>query len=141
MSRVVTALITGEVPGHGIAAPVRFSYDPADAFAVRMDLTEVCAAAGQDSDPAVVWTFARSILSRGLVGGRAGIGDVVIERDGVWLNVGLTSPDGDAVFRFPAYALHRFVVATERAVLIGDESRHMAATIDAAVARLLDGVS
>lgn len=141
MSGLVHDTITGQVVGHGVAAPVRFLYDPADPYAVVMDLTALCAAAGQDTDPPVLWTFARSVLVRGLVGGHEGIGDVRVTRDGAWLDIALSSPDGSGTFRFPAEALHRFVVRTERLVLIGDESRHMAATVDAAVERLLGGVS
>lgn len=139
-SRVVHDLITGTVVDHNIAAPVRFLYDPADPYAVAVDITEH---AKQDSNwdgNPCVWTFARSLLVRGLVGGHAGDMDVVIDTDGPWLDITLSSQDGAATFRFPAQALHRFVVRTERAVLVGDESRHMAATIDEAVARLLGGV-
>lgn len=140
MSGLVHATITGKVVGYDVAAPVRFLYEPADPYAVVMDLTAICATAGRDSDPAVLWTFARSLLVRGLVGSHAGDGDVGVFLDGGWLDIALSSPDGCATFRFPAQAMHRFVVRTERAVLVGDESRHMAATIDAAVARLLGGV-
>ena len=140
MRGLVHATITGTIPGYDNAGPVTFLYDPADPYAIVMDLTTLCAREEQQG-MTVLWTFARSLLVRGLVGGHAGDMDVVVNTDGPWLDVTLSSPDGSATFRFPAQALHRFVVRTERAVLVGDESRHMVATIDAAVARLLDGVS
>ena len=140
MSGLVHDTITGQVVGYGIAGPVKWIYDPADPHAVMMDLSVLCTEPEQQGQ-VVQWTFARSILVRGLVGGQAGIGDVRITRNGPWLDIALTSPDGHGVFRFPAATLHRFVVRTERVVLIGDESRHMAATLDDAVARLLGGVS
>lgn len=139
MSGLINDLITGDVIGHSVSGPVRFLYDPADPYAVVLDLSALTVAAGDPRE--VLWTFARSILVRGLVGGYAGLGDVRVERDGCWLDIALTSSDGTGAFRFPAQAVHRFVVRTERAVLVGDESRHMTATIDAAVERLLGGVS
>lgn len=142
-SRVISDLITGECGE--TSAPVRFLYDPADPYAVVMDLTALASAAADgctcsrcDDTSPVLWTFARSLLVRALVGGHAGPGDVVIERAGVYLDVTLTSPEGTGTFRFPAQALHRFVLRTEALVLVGDESRHL--DVDAAITELLRGV-
>lgn len=135
MSGLVHATITGETDG--ISAPVRFLYEPADPHAVTVDFTEHAKTAKEHNGDPIVWTFARCLLIRGLGDGHAGQGDVVVALDGSWLTVTLSSPDGTGTFRFLASAVRKFVARTERAVLVGDESRHMAATIDAAVERLL----
>jgi hypothetical protein len=71
----------------------------------------------------------------------AGDGDVVIDRNGPWVDIALSSPDGAATFRFAAQPLHRFILRTEGLVLIGDEARFQAPAIDDAVRRLLDGAA
>ena len=93
MSGLVHDTITCQVVGYGIAGPVKWIYDPADPHAVMMDLSVLCTEPEQQGQ-VVQWTFARSILVRGLVGGQAGIGDVRITRNGPWLDIALTSPDG-----------------------------------------------
>lgn len=138
-SRVITDTITGEVPGYTNAGPARFLYNPADPYAIVVDLTALVTRAEQRGKT-VLWEFARSLLVRALTGGHAGDGDVVIDRDGAWVDIALSSPDGAATFRFPAQPLHRFILRTESLVLLGDESRHYAPVIDDTINRLLGGV-
>ncbi len=139
-SGAINDLITGTVVAHDITEPVRFLYDPADPYAVTLDITgHARRATSWDGNP-VVWTFARSLLVRGLTGGRAGESDVVIDRNGPWLDIALSSPDGSETLRFPAAAVHRFVVRTEGLVLVGDEARHQADALDDAIAQILGGV-
>lgn len=137
---MISDLITGE--SKGFSAPVRFLYDDADPYAVSLDFTDLNTAAGHEDEAPCVWTFARQILIPGNVADEdtAHRQDVRVHRDGAWLIVGLRSQDGAEDFRFPAQAVARFVHRTMVAVPLGRESRHMAATLDAAVARLLGGV-
>lgn len=136
MSGLVHATITGEVVGHPIAAPVKFVYDPADPYAVVVDFTGLTTEPEQLGET-IMWTFARSLLAAALTSGHAGHGDVALTAHRPWLTIALSSPDGTGRFRFPTRPVHRWLVATERAVPIGDEARHQAAALDAAVERLL----
>jgi hypothetical protein len=141
-SRIITDLITGDVAGHPeICAPVRFVYNPADPYAVVLDLTAIREAVHEGSSP-VLWTFARQILIPGNCADldTAGVQDVQAWRSGAWLVVSLVSPVGTGMVRFPAQAVARFAHRTQVAVPSGHESRHMAAAVDAAIARLLGGV-
>lgn len=143
MSGLITDTITGEAVDHPeIAAPVRLIYNPDDPYAVTLDLTAIREAAHEGSEP-VVWTFAREILVPGNIPDldTAEVQDVQVWRSGAWLVVSLSTPDGTGMIRFPAQAVARFVHRTMAAVPLGRESRHMVATIDAAVERLLGGVS
>lgn len=142
MSGLVTATITGEIPGTSFAAPVRFDYNPCDPYAVSLDCTAINVAAGEPYQE-VVWTFARQVLVPGNVPDEDtdGIQDVMAHREGIYLCLHLSSPEGTGKLRFFAQAVLRFVQRTQVEVPIGGESKHMTAAIDAAVARLLDGVS
>lgn len=141
MSRAVTATITGT--SSFTAAPVTFRYDPVSPYAVTVDLTAlddaICAHNGEpvDGDPRV-WMFERDLLVFGALDGPAGIGDVVIARDGVWLDIRLTVDDESATVRVLAQAVQRFLTATFAEVHLGDESEHL--DVDGAIAELLRGV-
>ena len=108
-----------------------FSYDPADPYAVTMQL--------EARSGSVTWTFARDLLAEGLYH-PAGEGDVQI-----WpclSNVGeavviveLSSPDGTALLQTSSRAVQGFVNAIYQAVPDGGESAHV--SMDALVSRLL----
>ena len=147
MSGLVHATITGEAPSEPrIAAPVRWLYDPADPYAVSVDLTELTRVGNQahgiagDDDPRV-WTFGRYLLAEGLHDGPSGEGDVRVSQIGPWLLIRLAVDDESCTVRFSSSAVDRFVRQTRREVRLGGESKRMAAAIDDACARLLGGVS
>lgn len=108
-----------------------FSYDPADPYAVTMQL--------EARSGSVTWTFARDLLAEGLYH-PAGEGDVQI-----WpclSNVGeavviveLSSPDGTALLQTSSRAVQGFVNTIYQAVPDGGESAHV--SMDALVSRLL----
>jgi hypothetical protein len=149
-SRVISDLITGTCEGWAngqhvkVDRPVRFLYDPSDPYAVTLDCTDLSDAAeletgGAPSTAPIVWTFARALLTDALItDGRSGLHDVSIERDGAYLAITLTSPDGTATLRFLRQALIRFVLRTEQLVPLGRESEHL--DVDTAIRRLLGGV-
>lgn len=88
---------------------------------------------------AVVWTFARELLTEGL---HEPVGDGDVQ---VWpcLNstgqavviIELRSPDGMALIQAPSRAVHAFVARTEEIVPVGQESSRLA--LDRLISQLL----
>lgn len=122
------------VPG-AATLPVRadLDYDVTDPYAVTVAF-HTGAAGGE----VVRWTFARQLLSDGIVV-PAGEGDVQ-----VWPSSGdaggavclsLSSPSGRALFEVPLGDLLEFLGRTYQAVPTGDESSHV--DVDAELALLL----
>lgn len=119
--------------------PVRagLRYDAADPYAVQ-----VCFHTGDHShapdDDVVEWTFARSLLTDGVVG-PAGEGDVQVwpSRSGGQpvVCLALSSPSGRALFEVPLPELAEFLGQTYQAVPTGDESDHV--DVDSELALLL----
>jgi hypothetical protein len=105
----------GETTNGSVLA--RFSYDPADPFAVTARFTT--------GDLEVAWTFSRDLLRDGLEGA-AGLGDVRFSHAGkASLNMDLASPDGRARIVCDATALGRFLACSYAILPSGKESTHL----------------
>ncbi len=124
------------VPGAS-SMPVRaeLNYDISDPYAVQVSFHTGGGVTGGD---VVQWTFARQLLSDGVVV-PAGEGDVQ-----VWPSNGsgapavclsLSSPSGRALFELPLGELVEFLGRTYEAVPTGAESHHV--DVDAELALLL----
>jgi hypothetical protein len=146
VASVISATITGQVASRpSLAAPVTFRYNPADPYAVVIDLTALTHVAetasgeplGRDS---VVWTVGRYLFVEGLHDGPTGDGDVRVSRDGPWLLVRLCVDGHAFTVRFASTAVDRFLRQTRREVRLGGESKRMAVVVDDTIARLLGGV-
>jgi hypothetical protein len=100
---------------------VSLSFDPADPWAVALDLY---------AEPAPVrWTFSRDLLIEGLHE-PAGQGDVLVapsldEDGGAVVVIELRSPDGSLVGQLPARELTTFVHGVLAAVPTGAETAHL----------------
>lgn len=122
------------VPGAS-ALPVRadLDYDVADPYAVRISF-HTGAAGGE----VVQWTFARQLLSDGIIV-PAGEGDVQVWPSagdaGAVVCLSLSSPSGRALFEVPLGDLLEFLGRSYEAVPTGAESRHV--DVDAELALLL----
>jgi len=127
-SELQVVLVVPDGPG----APVRAiaSYDPADPYAVTL--------AFHTGAEAVLWTFARSLLTDG-VGAHAGEGDVrtwPTVRDGqAVVCLSLSSPAGKALFELPVGPLVEFLTMTYTAVPTGAEADQV--DLDAELEHLL----
>jgi Streptomyces sporulation and cell division protein, SsgA len=108
-----------------LLVPASFSYSHEDPYAIHV-------AFHVGEDKSVEWTFARDLLSTGIMG-RRGIGDVR-----VWpsagaegraprsvLNIEIRSPFGEAHFEAPANEILDFVRRTCQIVPVGKESDHL----------------
>ena len=118
------------------ALPVRagLRYDALDPYAVQVGFHT-----GNTGDGDVVeWTFARSLLSDGVVGS-VGEGDVQAwpsrSSGAPIVCLSLSSPSGSALFELPLPELADFLGHTYDAVPLGRESEHM--HVDAELALLL----
>lgn len=126
-----------------VRLPVTLAYHPEDPLAVRMgfpaefSLDEPAdgpGGAAQAAD-AVVWVFARHLLSAGLEL-PAGLGDVHVRpAAGRRTTVELRAPEGTALLRFDTADLRRFLRRSHLLVPEGEEHRHLDA--DRALAELL----
>ncbi|MEV6118722.1 SsgA family sporulation/cell division regulator [Streptomyces sp. NPDC052109] len=101
---------------------VRFSYDAADPFAVRMDFTG-CAGV------AAPWVFARDLLYAGLQE-LSGIGHVRVwpdrRRHGAGsIRILLNGREGTAVLRVPAAPFEKWLTKTFSVVPAGTEQDHL----------------
>jgi hypothetical protein len=106
-------------------------FEPTDPYAVSMNL--------EARSGTVVWTFARELLAEGLYE-PVGDGDVQVwpclsNQGEAVVIIELSSPDGMAMLQAPSRAVHDFVVRTQAAVPVGDESAHLA--LDSLIAQLL----
>lgn len=118
---------------HGMTTPLPASlrYDTSDPYAVN-----VCFGAGENT---VAWTFARDLLSAGLVD-PTGDGDVHVwtcldDRGLATLVVELCSPAGDALVQFRPDDVSSFVERMHAAVPEGQESAHI--DVDAMIAEIM----
>lgn len=107
--------------GSAIAVPARLRYDTTDPFAV-----DAVFRAGSAGDPEITWTFARALLTDGLLG-PVGDGDVHIgpdtdERHDPVISLTLQSPSGSARFALPHAAVLRFLERTYAEVPPGTEA-------------------
>jgi hypothetical protein len=109
-----------------VALKASFRYSREDAYAVWIAFH-----VGLD-DP-IEWTFARDLLSTGIQGQRAGLGDVTVwpsagtedGRPGSVLNIELVSPFGRAHFEAPAGEISDFLRRTYQIVPAGQESEYI----------------
>lgn len=113
---------TGAAPSLG----AEFRYDPADPFAVSMDLESIYGP--------VRWTFARELILNGRFE-PTGDGDVHIwpclDADGAAVViVELHSPDGAVVLQLPSRAVHEFASFSLEAVPEGAEQHDIDAWIE-----------
>lgn len=126
-------VLPGQAP---LAVQAGLSYEVDDPYAV----TVAFHTAGEDgqAQETVCWTFARSLLSDGLIG-PVGAGDVEVwpgaSGDERVLCLSLTSPCGSALFEAPVEGLETFLAQTYRAVPAGTESDLV--DVDIELARLL----
>ena len=111
--------------------PVRahFTYRSADPYAVQLDFY-------LDTRRSVRWTFARDLLTTGLVF-PAGCADVQVwpADDGMGVHLCLESPQGEALFEIPLAPLSRWLGRTYQLVPPGEEPRHL--SLDTRLERLL----
>ena len=117
---------------HGQPAPVvtRWSYDPADPFAVTLGVRT-------RSDRFVEWLIARDLVVEALRA-QAGCGDVRMSPQRVQgydiVEIEIRSTDGRAVLEVDRDLLAEFVDASVALVAIGDESAHM--DLDAEISKI-----
>ena len=115
------------------ALPVRasMSYDAADPYAVRVSFHT-------GTGDAVLWTFARQLLTDGVTA-PAGQGDVrtwpATSERGPVVCLSLSSPSGSALFELPVPELVEFLTMTYAAVPTGSEADHV--DVEAELAELL----
>ncbi|MFF2200620.1 SsgA family sporulation/cell division regulator [Streptomyces sp. NPDC058145] len=108
--------------GEAVRVEVRFSYDPADPFAVRMDFRD-------GPETIAPWLFSRDLLDAGL---RAPSGEGFVR---VWppcrchgsttLRILLRGAGGAAVLYIPADPFEDWLTETFEAVPAGTESSHL----------------
>ncbi|MFG2824741.1 SsgA family sporulation/cell division regulator [Kitasatospora sp. NPDC048365] len=121
VDRIDTEVVVA--PGLTVPVPACLRYDPAEPYAVHLDM-QVYAGAP------VRWTFARDLLATGTTTW-AGGGDVSVfpdpapdaERDTVFIS--LTGEESTAVLRVPTAVVRAFLARSERIVPIGDEHHHV----------------
>ena len=118
---------------HGMTTPLPASlrYDASDAYAVTVSF-----GSGENT---VAWTFARDLLSSGLVE-PTGDGDVHVwscldDRGLATLVVELCSPAGDALVQFRPDDVASFVERMHTAVPQGEESTYF--DVDAMIAEIM----
>lgn len=115
-------------------------YDPADPYAVHMDLS--CGCDGEDYEhETVTWIYARELLALGLsrpVDYPAGHMDVQVWTEGPTVRLRLSTPDGTSVLAVPYIDVSRFVRRSYRTVPDGREADHL--DVDAAIRALLSEV-
>jgi len=105
--------------------PASFSYSREDPYAIHV-------AFHVGEDKSVEWTFARDLLSMGIVAGE-GIGDVRVwpsagaadHAPGTMVNIAVRSPFGTAHFEAPATEICDFVRRTCQIVPVGGESDYL----------------
>jgi hypothetical protein len=119
----------------GPALPLRadIEYSPEDPYAVRVTFHT-----GTAEDEVVAWTFARSLLTDGVMG-PVGDGDVQVwpstTRGVSSVCLSLTSPSGRALFEAPLADIVQFLARTYTLVPTGHESDFV--DVDAELALLL----
>jgi hypothetical protein len=125
-------IVSGQAP---IPMAASLFYSAVDPYAVRV-------AFHVGLDEPVEWVFARDILADG-ARGFEGVGDVRVwpsaDTNGrlAVLNIRLSSPSGEALFRFPAADVTKFLTATHQLVPRGCEFLYL--DIDAELTSLLEG--
>jgi hypothetical protein len=108
--------------------PASFSYSREDPYAVHV-------AFHVGEGKSVEWTFARDLLSMGIVG-QEGLGDVRVwpsegpedpedRAPGSVVNIEIRSPFGEAHFEAPVNEILDFVRRTYQIVPIGEEGDHL----------------
>lgn len=103
---------------------ITFTYHDTDPLAVAVHF-------GVDRERGSIdWGFARDLLADGLTRS-VGLQDVFCWTVREWFHIGLSSPDGKAVFRMPAEQVRLFLAAAERLVPYGTESSIVDAAVDA----------
>lgn len=118
---VLSSSVAAPGSDHGA---ITFSYDDTDPLAVAVHF-------GVDRKRSSIdWGFARDLLADGLARS-VGLQDVFCWTVGDWFHIGLSSPDGKAVFRMPAEQIRAFLAAAERLVPYGTESSTVDAELDA----------
>jgi hypothetical protein len=127
--RVTVPFLSGDA--HSELLEGELVFDPADPFAVVMDL--------EAKSGSVVWTFARELLAEGLYE-PVGTGDVQ-----VWpclsaageavVIIELSSPDGMALLQAPSRVVREFVDRTLAIVPAGHEGIHLG--LDSLISQLL----
>jgi hypothetical protein len=127
--RVTVPFLSGDA--HSELLEGELVFDPADPFAVVMDL--------EAKSGSVVWTFARELLAEGLYE-PVGTGDVQ-----VWpclsaageavVIIELSSPDGMALLQAPSRVVREFVDRTLAIVPAGQEGLHLG--LDSLISQLL----
>ena len=108
-----------------LPVPASFSYSREDPYAIHV-------AFDVGEGKSVEWTFARELVSMGIVG-EEGMGDVRVwpsagsedRAPGSVLNIGIRSPFGEAHFEAPANEISDFVRRTYQIVPVGEESDHL----------------
>ncbi|MFF3323582.1 SsgA family sporulation/cell division regulator [Streptomyces sp. NPDC002889] len=126
----VSARLISDAP-HSLVVPVSLHYNAHDPLAVRM----VFPAAVCLNATGVTWTFARSLLDKGLRT-PSGTGDVHIWPCGrAQTMVELRSPEGVALLQFDTAGLRRFLIHSYTTVPLDLESGAM--DIERALAALL----
>ncbi|MEV4599465.1 SsgA family sporulation/cell division regulator [Amycolatopsis sp. NPDC049253] len=93
---------------------VCFRYDPADPYAVQLNVTDT-------GGRRISWLFSRDLLADGLAGD-AGHGDVRIISFADTVEIVLSSPDGMARLEFSRAELQRGLDETETLVPTGAEA-------------------
>jgi hypothetical protein len=119
------------VDGSTLPVDAALGYDPTDPFAVTVTF--------HPDDLPVAWTFARCLLTDGLVE-PTGDGDVhvwpCLDDEGLAIiTVELCSPHGDALVEMPAADVVAFTDRMHAVVAEGDESAHQ--DVDALLAAIL----
>jgi Streptomyces sporulation and cell division protein, SsgA len=120
--------------GYSPWLPIRWEYDTADPFAIKLIFTNVVDEDRDGED--VEWCFARDTLASGLVSDTPhGIGDIKVWKrlDGK-LAIALDSPEGNATLAMERAPVMRFTRRIYNAVPEGFELNFV--DIDAAIASL-----
>jgi hypothetical protein len=106
---------------HGVQLPARWSYDPAQPYAICLSVR--CGCGGHGCTIWHDWRFARDLLAAGLFAA-TGMGDVRVEPyPGDGLLVTLDSPSGHAVLRLDARHAERALLGSYELVPDGSEDR------------------
>lgn len=120
-----------QAPEGDLPLDADLSYDPADPFAIRLDIAA-------DAEQPITWFFSRDLVLEGTTA-RSGLGDVQVEpvggRRGREISLTLTTPDGHASFRTSLPTVVEFLTAVYTAVPTGAESDQV--DLDAVLAQLL----
>lgn len=129
---IVTAETIGFVPGATV--PTRFTFDTE----APLEVTVSFHSDGDfDSNEAVVWNFARSLLLDGLTD-KIGSGDVIVSPnvDKETVTVHLSSPEGEQSIQYSAIDIESFVTDMYDAVTEDEEETIILVSLDLWVSRI-----